>query len=87
MRQSLGAGYASRMEQLERIADGIYLHARCTIQRSDQPGYEDRWFMFEDVPPGRRWVKHANGSLITFGSVEDAAAWLDANLSDATDAD
>ena len=77
------------MSKPERIDGGvyeIYRYLGYTIQRSDQPGYTDRWFVFEDLPPFRRWVRRPDGSLRTFGSVADAAAWLDENLADAPDA-
>ena len=70
------------MEHLERNAEGIYLRLGYTIQRSDRPGYEDQWFVFEEEPPGRRWVQLPDGKLRTVGSAEDAAAWLDENLPD-----
>ena len=53
-----------------------------TIQRNDRTGCEHRWFVFEEEPPGRRLVQLPDGKLRTFGSVEDAAAWLDENLPD-----
>ena len=77
------------MSKPERIDGGvyeIYRYLGYTIQRSDQPGYTDRWFVFEDLRPFRRWVRRPDGSLRTFGSVPGAAAWLDENLADAPDA-
>ena len=82
--RALERGYADSIEylereHLERIAEGIYLHLGYTIQRSDRQGYEHRWFVFEEEPPGRRWVQLPDGKLRTFGSAQDAAAWLDEN--------
>ena len=79
-RRALKPGYADSIEHLERIAEGMYLHLGYTIQRSDRQGYEHRWFVFGEESPGRRWVQLPDGKLRTFGSAEDAAAWLDENL-------
>ena len=79
-RRALKPGYADSIEHLDRIAEGIYLHLGYTIHRSDRQGYEHRWFVFKEEPPGRRWVHLPDGHLRTFGSAQDAAAWLDENL-------
>ena len=86
----LASGILSAMDRPEKIEDGVYQVYRYlgyTIQRSDQPGYEDRWFVFEDLPPFRRWVKLPDGLLHTFGSLDEAAAWMDEHLDDVADAD
>ena len=75
-------GYADSVEHLDRIAEGIYLHLGYIIRRSDRQGYEHRWFVFKEEPPGRRWVLLPDGHLRTFGSAQDAAAWLVENLPD-----
>ena len=80
--RALERGYADSIEHLDRIAEGIYLHLGYTIQRSDHQGYEHRWFVFKEEPPDRRWVHLPDGHLRTFGSAQDAAAWLDENLPD-----
>ena len=74
------------MGEPQLISNGLYLYLGYTIQRRDRPVYEDRWFVFEDVPPGRTFVKHSDGSLITFGSPADAAGWIRENIADGSTA-
>ena len=76
------------MSEPERIDAGVYEvyeHRGWTVQRSDQPGYGDRWFVFEDPAPFRRWIRRDDGSLHTFSSVADAAAWLDEYLANVSE--
>ena len=77
------------MIEPERIDGSVYQAYRYrggSIQPSDQPGYENGWFLFRHHRPYRTWVQLPDGSPITFGSLADAAAWLDENLVDASDA-
>ena len=64
------------MKQPERIDVGVYLYRGYTVQRSDQPGYEDRWSVYREWRPYRAWLKQPDGSLLTFGSMDEATAWL-----------
>ena len=70
------------MDEPVRIDAGVYEVYQWrgyTIQRSDQPGYTDRWFVYKERPPYMVYLRDPNGSLNTFGSVEEAAAWLGDN--------
>jgi hypothetical protein len=50
-----------------------------TIQHSDRPGYTDRWFVYKERPPYMVYLRNPDGSLNTFRSVDEAAAWLGDN--------
>ena len=70
------------MDSPVRIGDSTYdaySFLGYTVQRSDQPGYEDRWFVFRERRPFRAWLRNPDGGLHTFGSLEEAAAWLSQN--------
>ena len=67
------------MNEPERIDDGVYevyQYLGYTIQRSDQPGYTDRWFVFRERRPFRALLRNLDGALHTFGSLDGAVAWL-----------
>lgn len=70
------------MNDLVRVDDGVYEvyeFLGYTIQRSDQPGYTDRWFVFRERRPFRALLRNLDGSLHTFGSLDEAVAWLTQN--------
>ena len=50
--------------------------AAYTIQRSDQPGYTDRWFVYRECRPFRALLRGVDDKLVTFGSRDEAVAWL-----------
>ena len=49
------------------------------FSRVTGPGYTDRWFIYRERPPYMVYLRHPDGSLNTFGSVDEAAAWLGDN--------
>ena len=70
------------MNEPVRVDDGayeIYEFQGYTIQRSDQPGYTDRWFVYRERRPFRSWLRNIDGKLHTFGSLDEAVAWLAQN--------
>ena len=70
------------MNEPIRVDDGVYEVYEClgyTIQRSDQVGYTDRWFVFRERRPFRAWLRKVDGKLHTFGSLDEAVAWLTQN--------
>ena len=72
----------STMNEPERIDAGVYEVYRYlgyTIQRSDQPGYTDRWFVYRERRPFRALLRGVDQELITFGSLEEAVAGLTQN--------
>ena len=56
-----------------------YQFGNYTIQQSDRPGYIDRWFVYKERPPYMVYLRNPDGSLNTFESVNEAAAWLTQN--------
>ena len=56
-----------------------YLYHGYTIQHSDQPGYEERWFVYRERRPFRAFLKNPDQKLITFGALDEAVAWLERN--------
>ena len=72
----------SSMDEPVRIDNGgyeTYQFGDYTIQHSDRPGYTDRWFVYKERPPYMVYLRNPDGSLNTFGSVDEAAGWLDHN--------
>jgi hypothetical protein len=72
----------SSMDEPVRIENGgyeTYQFGNYTIQRSDRPGYTDRWFVYRERPPYMVYLRNPDGSLNAFGSVDEAAAWLGDN--------
>ena len=70
------------MDEPERIDAGgyeVYRHLGYTIQRSDQPGYTDRWFVYRERRPFRALLRGVDQQLVTFGSLAEAVAWLTEN--------
>ena len=70
------------MDEPERIDAGVYevyQYHGYTIQRSDQPGYTDRWFVYKERRPYRILLRNEDRSLITFGLLDHAVAWLTDN--------
>ena len=70
------------MDEPERIDAGgyeVYRHLGYTIQRSDQPGYTDRWFVYRERRPFRALLRGVDQELVTFGSLSEAVAWLTQN--------
>ena len=70
------------MDEPERIDAGVYevyQYYGYTIQRSDQPGYTDRWFVYRERRPFRALLRGLDEKLIPFGSLEEAVAWLTQN--------
>ena len=68
------------MNEPVRVDDGVYEvyeFLGYTIQRSDQPGFTDRWFVFRERRPFRAWLRNIDGKLHTFGSLDEAVAWLE----------
>ena len=67
------------MDEPERIDAGfydVYQWRGYTIQRSDQPGYTDRWFVYRECRPFRALLRGVDDKLVTFGSRDEAVAWL-----------
>ena len=72
----------SSMDEPVRVNNAgyeTYQFGAYTIQQSDRPGYTDRWFIYRERPPYMVYLRHPDGSLNTFGSVGEAAAWLGDN--------
>ena len=70
------------MNEPKRIDAGVYEVYRYrgyTIQRSDRPGYTDRWFLYRERRPFRAFLRGVDQELVTFGSREEAVAWLTQN--------
>ena len=70
------------MNEPVRVDDGayeIYEFQGYTIQRSDQAGYTDRWFVYRERRPFRALLRNLDGKLHTFGSLYEAVAWLEQN--------
>ena len=70
------------MNEPKRIDDGfyeVYQRRGYTIQRSDQPGYTDRWFVYRERRPFRALLRGVDDKLVTFGSRDEAVAWLTQN--------
>ena len=73
----------SSMDEPVRVNNAgyeTYQFGNYTIQQSDRPGYTDRWFVYKERPPYMVYLRNSDGSLNTFGSVDEAAAWLGENL-------
>ena len=70
------------MNEPERIDAGVYEVYQWrgyTVQRSDQPGYTDRWFVYRERRPFRAFLRGVDQELVTFGSLKEAVAWLTQN--------
>ena len=70
----------SSMEKPVRVNNAgyeTYQFGNYTIQQSDRPGYTDRWFVYKERPPYMVYLRNSDGSLNTFGSVDEAVAWLE----------
>ena len=72
----------SPMNEPVRIDAGVYEVYQWrgyTVQRSDQPGYTDRWFVYRERRPFRALLRGEDQELITFRSLEEVVAWLTQN--------